>query len=191
MMLEAINLHCWRDENKIFGSLAFKLEPGTLLFIKGPNGCGKTTLLKILAGLKAPSEGNVLWKGNDIAKSQNRSVYLQDMAYLGHEPGVPSGLTCEEYFRVWGYTKGDSTPIHTLSRGQKQRLALTRVLLKKASLWLLDEPFSALDQEGQFWLEDCLYRHCRERGIAVVVSHQLENLKGTCSQILHLDNHCE
>jgi heme exporter protein A len=174
LTLTATQLICSRDEKSLFKPVSFHLESGIGLVINGPNGIGKTTLLRVLAGLLPPLGGKIIC-----------SVPLQQqLAYLGPHNGVKSLLTPLEYLHYftnseghevlaqWGLIDLKNQPCGQLSSGQKQRLALSRVMAANASIWILDEPLTALDKQGETIFNAVLDRHLIAGGIAVIASHQ-------------------
>lgn len=173
----------------MFAGLNLSLLPGTLLQITGSNGAGKTSLLRILCGLSPPSQGEVRWRGEPIAKL--RGEFLAEVAYIGHQHGVKGDLTARENLRL-AFSLGEGNmktslddvlararlddfsdvPTRTLSLGQKKRVALARLLVTSAQLWLLDEPLAALDIQGIGLVETILSEHLVRGGMAVVSTHQ-------------------
>lgn len=194
--LRAIDLECIRGDRLLFTTLNFELQPGQILFIEGANGAGKTSLLRILAGLSQPSDGEVLWCGDSIGS--RRAGYHADMIYLGHAAGLKAELSPLENLRLWltlaglpnsiasvgaalselGLTGYEETPTRALSAGQRQRTALARLLLSPARLWILDEPFTALDAAGIDRVRALLEAHAANYGMATLTSHQAVALAG-------------
>ncbi|MBI2379397.1 MAG: cytochrome c biogenesis heme-transporting ATPase CcmA [Gammaproteobacteria bacterium] len=182
-------LACERDERVLFSGLSLSLKPGELLLVEGQNGAGKTSLLRILCGLAEPVEGEVSWNGRAI--HSQREDYAAELFYLGHLPGVKLDLSPEEnlgFVRslrnrpsreqilaalkavgLYGY---EDQPARTLSAGQRRRVALAGLCLSDAPLWILDEPFTALDKAGVAWLQDCLSSHLERGGLIVMTTHQ-------------------
>lgn len=164
--------------------------------IEGANGSGKTSLLRILSGLSRPSAGEVLWRGRDI--QAQRPVYFTEMAYLGHALGLKGELSAIENLKVTLALVGvpfelsalhqalDKTglygswdiPSRSLSAGQKQRIILARLLVCPAVLWILDEPFTALDVTGITLMRTLLENHLDQGGMAVLTSHQAVEVRG-------------
>ena len=189
-MLEAQEVVCTRGERPLFEPVSFRLGPGQLLQIRGPNGRGKTSLLRALAGLSWIAHGTVRWQGETISRLGDD--YHQELLYLGHLNGLHGELTALENLRFAGaLTDGDSRlataesalaqvrlsivgdlGTRYLSQGQKRRVALARLYLSRARLWLLDEPFAALDMRSVEELAGCLGQHLRNGGSAVLISHQ-------------------
>ena len=194
--LRALELECIRGDRLLFSRLSFALEPGQLLAVEGANGAGKTSLLRILAGLSPPSEGSVTWRGQDIVRG--RADYCSEMIYLGHQGGLKMDLSPAENLRLWlilaglpaedtrigetlqtvGLTGYEHVATRILSAGQRQRTALSRLLLSTASLWILDEPFTALDVGGLALVRQFLDAHAARGGLAVLTSHQPIEVSG-------------
>jgi heme exporter protein A len=186
-MLEAAELECERGARSLFRGISFAVKAGELLRIAGANGSGKTSLLRILCGLAAPSAGVVRWKGQPIAAL--REEYARELVYLGHAPAVKDELTPLENLaiacRLAGRPAGaralrgalerlrvPELPVRKLSQGQRRRAALARLLVSDAPLWLLDEPYSALDTEGVAALNARIGEHTAAGGAVVYSTHQ-------------------
>lgn len=189
-MLEAISLQCVRGERELFNGLSFALAAGEMLLLSGPNGAGKTSLLRLLCGVSPPESGELRWRGTRINGS--RSEYCRQMVYLGHHNGIKEELTPLENLRVQAavmdVTVQDSAlyaalqrvglggfeelPARFLSQGQKRRVALARLLLADALLWILDEPLAALDVQAVALVESLLEAHLAKGGMAVLTTHQ-------------------
>lgn len=191
-----------RDDVPLFENLSAHWSSGDIVQLIGPNGAGKTTLMRILSGLLLPTQGQLRW--NDEAL--NSYAFASNLLYLGHEVGVKATLTPLEnlqwYFSLHGPKKGaDSevskeeleralhsvgldlykdTPSYQLSAGQRRRVALARLTISKAALWILDEPFTAIDKAGVEDLEQRIEAHAQNGGIVILSTHQAwksENLK--------------
>lgn len=187
-LLAVRGLCCARNDISVFRDLAFTLLPGRILLIEGDNGSGKTSLLRILCGLLEPEAGEVSWRGSDI-RDDYRS-YLRDICYVGHNDGIKSGLTPPEnlafardlsascscvdpapVLQRFGLERYDELPARYLSAGQRRRLALSRLLLERKSLWILDEPLTALDEAGRNLLRDMFRDHLAAGGAVLMTSH--------------------
>ncbi len=193
-MLAARNLSCVRGTQTLFTDLSLQLDAGQWLYLQGENGAGKTSLLRILAGLALPAAGSVHWQAQPI--SNQRSEYHADMLYLGHHASLKEDLTLTENLRSliamdglkvsdaaiqdaltrMGLAKRQHLPARVLSAGQKRRGLLVRLLLRPAKLWLLDEPFNALDANAIVDLQECLKAHLKDGGMIVLTSHQTPDL---------------
>lgn len=189
-MLEARNLECVRGERPLFSGLSFSLVAGELLQVRGPNGAGKTSLLRMLCGLVPPASGEVRWRGsllNEMAED-----FYREVAYLGHLPALKDELTAEENLRIasglegieidrretWAALKRmglegrELLPAKVLSAGQRRRVALARLLVCGAALWVLDEPLTALDRSAVAVVQSLLGEHLARGGVAVITTHQ-------------------
>lgn len=188
-LLELSNLACERDERFLFAQLNASFYAGQVVQILGPNGSGKTTLLRILAGVSRDYEGDILWSGQPIA--QVAWEFASESLYLGHLPGVKKSLTPLENLRWYAALQGEvsdeqllraleyvnlagyeDTPCYQLSAGQLRRVALARLKFSNARVWILDEPFTALDKAGVAQLEQQLADHAAAGGLVLVTSHQ-------------------
>jgi len=203
-MLEGKDLACVRGERKLFGHLNFTLSEGELLLVQGANGSGKTSLLRMICGLLTPEFGEILWRGEKI--SAVREGYHAEMAYFGHAPAVKEDLTAFENLdfscRLAGIPvdRGEvegalgylglghclNLPTKSLSQGQRRRVALARLMLAKARLWILDEPLTALDQAALQLVQSLLGEHLREGGMAMLTTHQPVAIAGMVPKILDL-----
>jgi heme exporter protein A len=200
--LTVTQLQCIRDDRILFDNLNFTLSAGQLLQIEGRNGSGKTSLLRILCGLTLPTEGTVYWQAQDIQAI--RSAYYANLIYIGHAPGIKAELTplenlamaqamgcypteipLAEALAQVGLYGFEDVPTRTLSAGQQRRVALARLLLNNAQLWILDEPFTALDKIAINLIENWLEQHAQQGGMAVLTSHHPVNCSNTT--LLKLD----
>lgn len=181
---------CIRHGRVLLRDVSFALQPGQLLVLKGRNGAGKSTLLRSLAGLLPWRAGTLAWAGQTVQAAD--AQYQQQLAYLGHQPGMSDALTGLENLEFalalqgqrWDAVQAAATlrrldlqevaarPFARLSQGQRRRLALARVLLSRRPLWLLDEPDNALDAEGSELLGSILETHLAAGGLAVVATHR-------------------
>lgn len=187
--LEARDIDVWRGDRHILRSVSFALGPGELLRITGPNGVGKTTLLRVLCGLLPAESGVVEWRGRPVTGSNDE--YHADMAYLGHLNSIKADLSARENLRFLAGLRQVPSDAHidatldrvgilsrgdlaarSLSAGQKRRLALARLLLSGALLWILDEPVTNLDAAGAGLVEELVREHVGRGGLAVAAAHQ-------------------
>ena len=188
-LIELRNFACERDERLLFCALNAVFSAGQVVQIVGPNGSGKTTLLRALARVSRDYQGDILWRGQALADVTWE--YANELLYLGHLPGIKKALTPLENLRWYAALQGDvsdavllkalvdvdlagyeDTPCYQLSAGQLRRVALARLLFSRASLWILDEPFTALDKRGVTQLEARLAQHAAAGGLVLVTSHQ-------------------
>lgn len=190
-MLEAKDLTCIRDDRVLFSRLSLHMAPGDILQVTGRNGSGKTSLLKILAGLIRPESGDIQWNQRDIRRFA--AEYHRDLLYIGHQAGIKLSLTPLENLAfyqaaagaarderaIWlaleqaGLAGYEDVTAAGLSSGQQRRIAMARLWLSPASLWLLDEPFSALDKDGIARVQAKLAAHSAAQGLVVFSNHQV------------------
>ncbi len=189
-MLEARELLCERDERTLFSGLSFTLNAGEWVQITGSNGAGKTTLLRLLTGLSRPDAGEVLWQGQPL--HQVRDSYHQTLLWIGHQPGIKTRLTalenlhfyhrdgdaaqCLEALAQAGLAGFEDIPVNQLSAGQQRRVALARLWLTRATLWILDEPFTAIDVNGVDRLTQRMAQHTEQGGIVILTTPQPLNV---------------
>jgi heme exporter protein A len=194
--LSVEGVHVWRGDRHVLKGVSVALAARELLHVSGPNGTGKTTLLRVVCGLLRPEQGAVSWLGKSIASV--RSEYQAALAYASHEPALKGDLTALENLRFavglkrrvtaadlraglerTGVAACADLPARVLSAGQRRRVAMARVLAMSASLWLLDEPFTNLDAAGTALLSGLLQEHVQQGGLALVVAHH--DLKLDCN----------
>lgn len=201
--LQTIGLECIRSDRLLFSGLNLSLRPGNVLQIEGPNGSGKTSLLRILCGLTQPAQGEVHWDGRNVR--QIWQEYMSEVTYLGHAPGIKLDLSPYENLRIargLGVPKAgvsiddalakvnllgfEDVPARALSAGQKRRVALARLIAMDNALWVLDEPFTALDVKGVKLVEQLLAEHLAQGGMAAMTTHHPVNLASGQVTILDL-----
>jgi heme exporter protein A len=182
-------VHVWRGDRHVLKGVSLTLGPTQLLHVSGPNGTGKTTLLRVACGLLSPEQGQVSWFGESIVRV--RAEYQAVLAYAAHEPALKADLTALENLRFavglkrrvtteelrsslarTGVAACAELPARVLSAGQRRRVAMARVLAMSASLWILDEPFTNLDGEGTVLMSSLLQSHLQAGGAALVAAHQ-------------------
>lgn len=191
-LLSSQRLTCIRQDRVLFEGLNFELNAGDIIQVEGPNGVGKTSLLKILAGLSFANEGDVHYLGKNIR--QQAEEYRQNLLYLGHQPGVKGELTAEENLEFNLALHGqpiDNTEqtlnevdlagfedvyASQLSAGQHRRIALGRLWQSTQKIWILDEPFTAIDKSGVNKLENLFLGHIQQGGAIILTTHQDFNL---------------
>jgi len=187
-LLSGNELCLLRGDRCLFSNLNFRLESGALLLVEGTNGSGKTSLLRAMAGLLDFEEGSVRWHGQEVSK--NYQAFRKDLVWLAHKVGFKADLTLVENLHFESGLRPTSTqnlqsilqrlglaslielPFRVLSAGQQRRVALARMLLADAPLWMMDEPFSNLDSAGQALVVELIAEHLTAGGLCVVASHQ-------------------
>ncbi len=199
MTLSVTDLTCLRADHLVFEGLSFSLEPGNSLWVRGKNGAGKSSLLRICAKLLKPAAGSIHWHGTDIL-SDDESYHGQ-YHYLGHQDALKPVLTVRENLSFWSHFHGESnleaalgdfdllgladTRVEYLSAGQKKRVSLARLTSSSAPLWILDEPISSLDTDHITLFKKRLTEHINTGGMALFATHQ--DLGLTESSTLNLD----
>ena len=183
-VLEARDLACLRGDRAVFAGLSFALAPGEALLLTGANGAGKSTLLRILAGLLPAAEGAVLWQGQDIG--EDAAADARRTRYVSHQDALKPALSVTENLAFFARLQGGAVapalaalgltpladlPARVLSSGQKRRLALARLALSPAPLWLLDEPTTGVDAASVEGLRPLLAAHRAAGGVVVAATH--------------------
>lgn len=188
-LLQLDNIACERDDRILFSGLSLQLCAGDVVQLEGPNGSGKTTLLRILTGLSNDFQGELRWCDQPMAKARNE--YLSQLLYIGHLAGIKKGLTPRENLQwlsalglpndkcsleqalaevgLYGF---EDVPCEQLSAGQTRRVALARLYLSDALVWVLDEPFTAIDKQGVSKLESLFAQHAAKGGCVLLTTHQ-------------------
>ena len=188
-MFEAVNLECVKGYDSLFREVSFSLAPGEIMQIKGTNGSGKTSLLRILTGLSQPEEGEIFWEGLSI--EDDPAAFNENLIYIGHLNGLKADLSAlenlellrqylnrsndtstQEALAAVGLEGYEHILAHQLSAGQKRRVALARLYLNSAPLWILDEPTTAIDVDGVHAFEQLVERHALNGGMVILTAHQ-------------------
>jgi len=203
-MLQGINLACVRGDRELFRDVNFSLEAGGLMQVRGPNGSGKTSLLRMLCGLSNPAAGEIRWSDAPIRALDGE--YYAAMTYIGHLSGTKDDLTVIENLCISSALAGfeieagqakealnhiglrgrEALPVKVLSQGQRRRVALARLLVCKTPLWILDEPLVALDVSAVKLIQELLERHLKEGGMVVMTTHQEIDITAASTTQLHL-----
>ena len=195
-MFSVSHLSCTRGDKRLFSDVSFTLAPGQWLHLEGDNGVGKTSLLRLVCGLSALEQGQIQWQNLSVA--QNPEEFRANLAYLGHQLALKEDLTPLENLQADAAVAGrtvtapeamaalaqlglrgrEHLPVRVLSQGQKRRTALSRLVLSPAKLWVLDEPFVALDGAAQIALSKVINQHLSQQGMVLLTSHQAVSLEG-------------
>jgi heme exporter protein A len=203
-MLEVTNLSCARGEHTLFSNLSFVLKAGELMQVQGANGSGKTTLLRTLCGFIQPLAGEICWQGKSIHDLDEE--YHAHVIYLGHLNAVKDELNALENLRISSALNGcevsdsaaiaalrcmglrgrETFPVKVLSQGQRRRVALARLLVSEAPLWILDEPLTALDVGAVALMQGLIGEHLNKRGMVIYTTHQTLEVAGVESRRLSL-----
>lgn len=203
-MLEVSNLACSRGDHRLFSGLSFALHPGQIMQVQGENGSGKTSLLRTLCGFMSPDEGDILWRGKNTRELGED--YCAEMMYLGHLNAIKDELSALENLRISSGLSGveldekeavaalrrmglkgrELLPTKVLSQGQRRRVALARMLVSDAKLWILDEPLAALDVAAVALIESLLAEHLAEEGMVIFTTHQPLQVAGMDMRTLSL-----
>ena len=195
-MFSVSNLSCSRGDRRLFSGVSFALRPGEWLHLEGDNGVGKTSLLRLACGLSALEDGEICWNGQSLAI--NPDEFRANLAYLGHQLALKEDLSPLENLATDAAIAGrplsaaqaktalahlglkgrEHLPVRVLSQGQKRRTALARLWVSTAKLWILDEPFVALDTAAQTVLSEVINAHLGKQGMVLFTSHQAVALAG-------------
>jgi heme exporter protein A len=197
-------LGCTKGGRQLFCDIDCELSAGQWLYVTGANGVGKTSLLRMVCGLASVEVGHILWNGTPI--QQQADVYRQDLCYLGHLNALQESMTVDENLRFtsalgglaperaqrqqvlahFGLRGRSQQLVRHLSQGQKRRVALSRLALSPARLWVLDEPYVAMDESGICLLADLIGEHLETGGLVVLTSHQKVPIRDLPAQLLEL-----
>ena len=187
-LLSGTDLCLLRGERCLFEDLEFALSAGELLLVRGPNGSGKTSLLRAIAGLTGLEQGYISWQG--VRTDRDRHQFSADVVWLAHRVGFKGDLTLVENLRFeaglrssslgdldsilarLGLTRLRNLPMRSLSAGQQRRVALARMLISDARIWLMDEPFANLDTDGHDLVIELIREHLANGGLCVLAAHQ-------------------
>ena len=201
-MLEICNLACARGDHQLFSDLSFSLSAGELMQVQGENGKGKTSLLRTLCGFITPAAGEIRWRGQDIRELDEE--YYAEMVYLGHHNAIKDELNALENLRIsaglagcevddkeaiaalrhMGLRGRETLPVKVLSQGQRRRVALARLLVGDAPLWILDEPLTALDVGAVGLMQELIGTHLAKNGMVIFTTHQPLEVAG--GELRHL-----
>ena len=203
-MLEVSNLACSRGDHRLFFGLNFHLNPGQIMQVQGANGSGKTSLLRTLCGFLMPDAGDIVWRGVKIRELAED--YHDEILYLGHLNAIKDELSALENLRIstglsgveleekeavaalrrMGLRGREMLPTKVLSQGQRRRVALARLLVSDAKLWILDEPLTALDVGAVVLIQELIAEHLAQQGMVIFTTHQPLNVAGMEMRILSL-----
>ena len=199
-LLQVQQLFCERDDRILIRDLAFRLGSGEILQVEGPNGSGKTTLIRILCGLSDDFEGDIFWRGQP--RQRHDDAFRREHLYFGHLTGIKTSLSPRENLRWILQLKGvaetgtrldnaidaalarvglasyEDVPVYQLSAGQKRRVALARLQIEPAALWILDEPFTAIDKKGVAELEALVQQQAAQGGSVILTTHHALAIPG-------------
>jgi len=197
--LAADALTLFRGDRCLFKGLSFALNPGELLLLKGRNGSGKTSFLRAIAGLLELESGSVLW--NEVAVSKEPQVFQNSLVWMAHQVGFKGDLTLlenlhyeaalrpqsdqdlEDVLKRLGLNRLKRLPMRSLSAGQRRRVALARMLLSDAQLWIMDEPVANLDSEGRALVIELIREHLAADGMVLMAAHQDVDIDATVQTI--------
>jgi heme exporter protein A len=203
-MLEVSNLACTRGDHQLFSGLSFSLGAGELMQVQGANGSGKTTLLRTLCGFMQPTAGEIRWRGKEVGELGE--AFFAEMIYLGHLNAIKDELSALENLRItaglagceinetealaalrrMGLRRREHLPVKVLSQGQCRRVSLSKLLIIKSNLWILDEPLTALDVGAVDLMQELIGEHLSNGGMAIFTTHQPLQVAGVATRQLML-----
>ncbi len=203
-MLEVSNLACSRGDHSLFTGLSFSLGAGELMQVQGENGSGKTSLLRSLCGFMQPVAGEIRWRGENVKAIAE--AYFAEMVYLGHHNAIKDELNALENLQIstglagckvddkellaalrrMGLRRREHLPVKVLSQGQRRRVALSRLLIGNAPLWILDEPLTALDVGAVDLMQELIGEHLSKGGMVIFTTHQPLQVVGVATKQLML-----
>ena len=204
-MLEVSDLACARGDHRLFSGLSFTLSSGELMQVQGENGKGKTSLLRTLCGFLQPEAGSIRWGGVEVGELGDE--FFANLLYLGHHNAIKDELSALENLRISSGHSGvdlddrqalaalrrlglkgrEHLPVRVLSQGQRRRVALARMLVSQAPLWILDEPLTALDVGAVALIEALLGEHLARGGMVIFTTHQPLRVEGVTTRALVLE----
>ncbi len=198
-LLQTIQLHCERDDRVLIDNVNLSVEAGAIYQIEGANGSGKTTLLRVLCGLSSQYSGDILWCGESLSVAA--AAFYSQLLFIGHSAGVKAALTPRENLQWYAAFNGadssqidsalataglvgyEDSPCFSLSAGQQRRVSLARLFLIPARLWILDEPFTAIDKQGVKELEGWIAQHAAQGGSVILTTHHELNIEPAVHKI--------